>query len=146
MLFYFTFIKNIYSLSTHRYKFFYFLGRKVGKAFAWRKRVQRWGQNISGSENPVMEVLSTVKKLHPSWQQKTTSIFDYWLSVIRIINQHDALSLNLLRIKGLYMFQVLLAHPQEELNKRYLVYCMCVMSVDCTNTHNIPTGVCAANP
>jgi actin-related protein len=34
---------------------------------------------------------------------------------------------NLLRIKGLYMFQTLLAHPQEALHKRHLVYCMRVM-------------------
>jgi hypothetical protein len=37
---------------------------------------------------------------------------------------------NLLRIKGLYMFQALLAHPQEVLHKWNLVYC--VMSVGCT--------------
>jgi hypothetical protein len=31
---------------------------------------------------------------------------------------------NLLRIKGLYMFRALLAHPQEALHKRHLVYCV----------------------
>jgi hypothetical protein len=39
---------------------------------------------------------------------------------------------SLLRIKGLYMFRALLAHPQEVLNKRHLVYCVRVMSVGCT--------------
>jgi hypothetical protein len=39
---------------------------------------------------------------------------------------------NLLRIKGLYMFRALLAHPQEVLHKRHLVYCVRVMSVGCT--------------
>jgi hypothetical protein len=39
---------------------------------------------------------------------------------------------SLLRIKGLYMFGALLAHPQEALHKRYLVYCVRVMSVGCT--------------
>jgi hypothetical protein len=39
---------------------------------------------------------------------------------------------NLLRIKGLYMFRTLLAHPQEALHKRQLVYCLRVMSVGCT--------------
>jgi hypothetical protein len=39
---------------------------------------------------------------------------------------------NLLRIKGLYMFQALLAHPQVVLHKRQLVYCVRVMSVGCT--------------
>jgi hypothetical protein len=38
---------------------------------------------------------------------------------------------SLLRIKGLYMFRALLAHPQEVLHKRPLVYCVRVMSVDC---------------
>jgi hypothetical protein len=36
---------------------------------------------------------------------------------------------NLLRIKGLYMFRALLAHPQESLHKLHLVYCVRVMSV-----------------
>jgi hypothetical protein len=38
---------------------------------------------------------------------------------------------NLLRIKGLYMFRALLAHPQESLHKQHLVYCVRVMSVGC---------------
>jgi hypothetical protein len=40
--------------------------------------------------------------------------------------------LNLLRIKGLYMFRALLAHLQEAVHKRHLVYCVHVMSVGCT--------------
>jgi hypothetical protein len=39
---------------------------------------------------------------------------------------------SLLRNKGLYMFQELLAHPQEVLNKKHLVYCVRVMSFGCT--------------
>jgi hypothetical protein len=38
---------------------------------------------------------------------------------------------SLLRIKGLYMFRALLAHPQQALHKRNLVYCVRVMSVGC---------------
>jgi hypothetical protein len=30
------------------------------------------------------------------------------------------------------MFRALLAHPQEVLHKRHLVYCVCVMSVGCS--------------
>jgi hypothetical protein len=37
----------------------------------------------------------------------------------------------LLRINGLYMFRALLAHPQEVLYKRHLVYCVRVLSVGC---------------
>jgi hypothetical protein len=40
--------------------------------------------------------------------------------------------LNLLRIKGLYIFRALLAHPQEVLHKRHLLYCVRVVSVGCT--------------
>jgi hypothetical protein len=40
-------------------------------------------------------------------------------------------SFNLLRIKGLYMFRAFLAHPQEALHKRHLVYCVRIMSVGC---------------
>jgi hypothetical protein len=39
-----------------------------------------------------------------------------------------------LRITGLYMFRALVAHPQEFLHKRHLVYCVRVMSVGCTRT------------
>jgi hypothetical protein len=38
---------------------------------------------------------------------------------------------NLLRIVGLYTFRALLAHLQEALNKRHLVYCVHVMSAGC---------------
>jgi hypothetical protein len=38
---------------------------------------------------------------------------------------------SLLRIKGLYIFRALLAHPRKALHKRHLVYWVCVMSVDC---------------
>jgi hypothetical protein len=40
-------------------------------------------------------------------------------------------SFNLLRIKSLHMFRALLAHPQEALHKRHLVYCVRIMSVSC---------------
>jgi hypothetical protein len=41
---------------------------------------------------------------------------------------------SLLRIKGLYMFRALLAHHQEALHKRHLVYYVCVMSVGSTTS------------
>jgi hypothetical protein len=49
-------------------------------------------------------------------------------------NQRDAFLFNLLRIKGLYMFQALLAHPQEVPHKQHLVYCMRIMSAGCTSS------------
>jgi hypothetical protein len=41
-------------------------------------------------------------------------------------------SFNVLRIKVLYMFRALFSHPQEAMHKRHLVYCVRVMSVDCS--------------
>jgi hypothetical protein len=38
-------------------------------------------------------------------------------------------SFNLLKIKDLNMFRALIAHSQEALHKRHLVYCMRIMSV-----------------
>jgi hypothetical protein len=43
-------------------------------------------------------------------------------------------SFNLLQVKGLYIFRTLLAHLQEALNKRHLVYCVRVMLVGSTST------------
>jgi hypothetical protein len=61
-------------------------------------------------------------------------------------------SSGLLRIKGLYMFRALFAHPQEALNKGHLVHCVRIMSVGCGTAavkltlyaRNVPNAVCAA--
>jgi hypothetical protein len=68
-------------------------------------------------------------------------------------------SFSWLRTKSLYMFRALLTHPQEMLHKRYLVYCVHVMSVGCGTvavklqswnsqltlySRNIPSAVCVA--
>jgi hypothetical protein len=58
----------------------------------------------------------------------------------------------LLRIKGLYMFRTLLAHVQEALHNRHLVYCVPVMSVGChqdwsgTEFNSNPVFLCRIPP
>jgi hypothetical protein len=59
---------------------------------------------------------------------------------------------NLLRIKGLYMFRALLAHPQEALHKRHLVYCVRVSETaivaqptDITRTQYTKCRLCSAS-
>jgi hypothetical protein len=47
---------------------------------------------------------------------------------------------SLLKIKGLYMFRTRLAHPQEALYKRHLVYCVHVVSVGCTLVQALKFG------
>src|SRR5215510_6150607 len=49
-------------------------------------------------------------------------------------------SFNLLRMKGLYMFRASLAHPQEVLHKRHLVYCL-RMSVECGTVSQLATDI-----
>jgi hypothetical protein len=50
------------------------------------------------------------------------------------------------------MFRALLAHLQEALHQRHLVYCVRVMSVGCTRigvplyARNIPSAACVAPP
>jgi hypothetical protein len=70
-------------------------------------------------------------------------------------------SFSTMRIKGLYIFRALLAHPQESLHKWHLVYCVRIMSVGCgmvvaslqlcrsqltLYARNIPNAVCEAPP
>jgi hypothetical protein len=58
------------------------------------------------------------------------------LTCIRVVKDSETnvmhFLFSLLRIKCIYMFRGLLAHPQEVLHKLHLVYCVCVMSVGCT--------------
>jgi hypothetical protein len=74
----------------------------------------------------------------------TVSIIDFTWNVTHSINycpvpQYNAtnvmhFSFNLLRIECLYIFRALLAHPQEALHKRHLVYCVGIMSVGSATT------------
>jgi hypothetical protein len=52
---------------------------------------------------------------------------------------------SLLRIKDLYMFRALIAHPQEALYKRHLVYCVRVKSVGCTRSAVLCTPILVQN-
>jgi hypothetical protein len=51
-------------------------------------------------------------------------------------------SFNLLRIKSLYIFRELLAHPQEALYKRHLVYWVRITSVGCGTVAVSQYNVC----
>jgi hypothetical protein len=53
---------------------------------------------------------------------------------------------SVLRIKGLYKFRALLAHPQEAPHKRRLVYRVRVMSVGCYQDWSGTGAVYAAHP
>jgi hypothetical protein len=66
------------------------------------------------------------------WANKNTGLMFFWPCIT--VHQYSEtnvmhFSFNLLSIKGLYMFRALLAHPQEALQKRYLVQCVRVKSV-----------------
>jgi hypothetical protein len=65
------------------------------------------------------------------WRITESTLYDeyncYQYNEINVMH----VSFSLLRIKILYMFRKLLAHPQEALHKRHLVYCVRGMSVGC---------------
>jgi hypothetical protein len=83
-----------------------------------------------------------------------------------MVNQYNEInvmhfSFNLLRMKDstTYIFRALLAHPQEALNKRHLVYCVRIKSVGFGTValqswhsqltlyaRNIPIAICVAPP
>jgi hypothetical protein len=64
----------------------------------------------------------------------TSNLMFCWPCIIVYQYSETNVLFNLLRIKGLYMFRALLAHPQEVLHKRHLVYCVRIMSTGCTGT------------
>jgi hypothetical protein len=61
---------------------------------------------------------TNVKKMYILYQYSETNVIHFLF--------------NLLRIKGLYMFPALLAHPQETLHKRHLVYYVQPTDIPCT--------------
>jgi hypothetical protein len=70
----------------------------------------------------------------PHCERKYQNLMFLWPCIIVYeYNENNVthFSFNLLIIKGLYMFRALLAHPQEVLHKRHLVYCVRVLSVGC---------------
>jgi hypothetical protein len=90
--------------------------------------IQRWRiweclflyNSILHEKAPPVQWLLTIQhrnKTYPLFQYSETNVMHFLFS--------------LLRIKGLCMFRALLAHPQEALHKRRLVYCVRVMSVGC---------------
>jgi hypothetical protein len=68
-----------------------------------------------------------------------TAYYRYNICVSIMRTTWNTFLINLLGISSLYMFRAVLAHPQEALNKRHLVYCVRVMSVGCTR---IETSTC----
>jgi hypothetical protein len=85
-----------------------------------------------------------------------TPLFCWSCTTVYQYNETNVMhfSFNLLRIKGLYMFQALLAHPQEALHIGHLVHCVRIMSVSLQPCHsqltlyarNIPNALCVAPP
>jgi hypothetical protein len=64
------------------------------------------------------------KSLIISFQYNIESVYFIYSNPVYQDNETNVMHFlfSLLRIKGLYMFRALLAHPQEALQKQYLVY------------------------
>jgi hypothetical protein len=67
----------------------------------------------------------------------------YWQCIIVYQYSENVMHIlfDLLKIKGPYMFRALLAHPQEVMHKRHLVYYVHVMSVGYTRISVVFSGV-----
>jgi hypothetical protein len=86
-------------------------------------------------------VLKTHLKTYGRFKWKEVLINGRYITLARHISRFQYSETNamhflfsLSRIKGLYMFRALIAHPQEALYKRHLINCVRVMSVGCTRT------------
>jgi hypothetical protein len=98
-------------------------------------------------QNLKIWAMSIISLKISSIQNSTFSCLMFCLPCI-IVYQHTEtnvmhFSFNLLRIKSLYMFRTLLAHPQVMLNKRHLVHCVSQLNVARMQTANVPqpTGI-----
>jgi hypothetical protein len=81
---------------------------------------------------PYITCKSRTKKHPPTIEHKSWNLMFCWPCIT--VYQYSETNVmhflfSLLRIKSLYMFRALLAHLQEALHKRHLVYCVRVMSV-----------------
>jgi hypothetical protein len=118
-------------------------------------KLQEWILNIRASRNFAENYIGNWVVFECLFRWPCITLYQYSeTNVMRFL-------FSLLRIKGLYMFRELLAHPQEALHKRHLVHCVHVMSVGCIrigfplqswcsqltkHARNITSVVCVAPP
>jgi hypothetical protein len=76
------------------------------------------------SETNVMHFLFSLLRINP-----LNAELNPICHLLALLGAHHILHVSRIRVKGLYMFRALLAHPQKVLPKRHLVYCVRVMSV-----------------
>jgi hypothetical protein len=86
------------------------------------------------SETNVMHYLFNLLRI------KASTYFEHYLLILRRLYTNGTCSIACVlcqlaepEMKSLYMFRVLLAHPQEALYTRHLVYGVLVMSVGAAN-------------
>jgi hypothetical protein len=77
-------------------------------------------------------------ELHKNQIAKSDYLLSHQYSETNVMH----ISFNLLIIKGRYMFRALLAHPQEALHKRHLLYSVHIMSVGCGGTVAVQLQPC----
>jgi hypothetical protein len=83
---------------------------------------------------PVCDILCTVcsRSLHRTWCRDENHNGSNATLYISIMKPMWCIFHSIYwESRGLYMFQALLVHPQEELHKRHLVCCVHIMSVGC---------------
>jgi hypothetical protein len=106
----------------------YLLGSDIKASIVWQYPIFPYVRKNFASYSELYENIAEI--ISYKLNVLLTCIIVYQNNKTNMIN----ILFSLLRIEGLYMFQALLAHPQEALHKRHLVYCVRVMSVGCTRT------------
>jgi hypothetical protein len=93
--------------------------QEISKNSARTRKTAKWYFLNASSWREVrsFETLVTVMPPYPRIIRSKTYVLNF--------------SFNALRIKGIYIFRVLLAHLQEALHKRHFVHCVRVMSAGC---------------
>jgi hypothetical protein len=113
----------------------------------WRSdratKTGEWQKMYSIDRRKSWEAVSPlVSQQHRAFYRPKVFMFCWPCIIVYQCNETNVMPFlfSLLRIKGLYMIRALLAHPQEEPRKQYLVDCVRVISVGCTRIWSVATN------
>jgi hypothetical protein len=105
-------------------------------AIKWQNYLGTWFGLWNWIQLEHKKVLSSTSTRRPKPIVRTAVVLMFCWPCITLYRYNETnvvhFSINLVKIKSLYVFRELLAHPQEAPHKRHLVYFVRVMSVGCT--------------
>jgi hypothetical protein len=113
---------------------------------AYFQSIHRLGSEFTKQTDIILRVCHTNLIVIPTVHINVRK-FSLKMALVYQYNETNVMhfSFNLLRIKSLYMFRALLAHPQKVQHKRHLVYCVRAQPTDITRTHYNKCRLCSAS-